>query len=160
MSTSISLSKSMSGRVACLALTLALLVLTKSDILAPWSELNIQDSWSYRSQITHRMAFGAFWRTFHNDRKISPGWWGGRGVHAHPLTLQYSYHHVQSCSVRSSWVGRDTPCFICTNQCCGSMTFLCGFWIRGFMLLTNGSGFGSGPCCFRSWLTFNTPTKI
>jgi hypothetical protein len=31
--------------------------------------------------------------------------------------------------------------------------------IRGSMLLTNGSGFGSGPCCFRSSLTFNTPTK-
>jgi hypothetical protein len=31
--------------------------------------------------------------------------------------------------------------------------------IRGSMLLTKGSRFGSGPCCFRSSLTFNTPTK-
>ncbi len=35
--------------------------------------------------------------------KISPGWWG---VLAHPLSAYY--HHVQSLSVRSSWVGRYT----------------------------------------------------
>ncbi len=37
--------------------------------------------------------------------KISPGWWGW-GVHAHPLSAYY--HYVQSCSVRSCWVGRYT----------------------------------------------------
>ncbi len=32
-----------------------------------------------------------FWRTFHHDGKISPGWWreGGRGAWPHPFTLQY-----------------------------------------------------------------------
>ncbi len=32
------------------------------------------------------MATAAFWRTFHCDEKISPGWCGW-GVHAHPLSL-------------------------------------------------------------------------
>ncbi len=54
----------------------------------------------------HRVATAAFWRTFHHDGKISPGWWGW-GMHAHPLLIYY--HHVQSCSVRSSWEGGYTP---------------------------------------------------
>jgi hypothetical protein len=32
----------------------------------------------------HRVATAAFWRTFSNGGKISPGWLGW-GVHAHPL---------------------------------------------------------------------------
>ncbi len=60
----------------------------------------------WRPQSTHRVAIADFWRTFHHDGKISPGWWGW-GVHAHPLSA-YWYHHVQSCSVRSCWVGRYT----------------------------------------------------
>ncbi len=32
----------------------------------------------------HRVAPAAFWRTLHHDGKISPGWWGGGGLHAHP----------------------------------------------------------------------------
>ncbi len=35
----------------------------------------------------HRVATATFWRTFHYDGKISPGWWGGGGLHAHPLSL-------------------------------------------------------------------------
>ncbi len=53
----------------------------------------------------HRVATPAFWRTFHHEGKISPGWWGW-GVHAHPLSL-----HLPSpvkFSVLSSWVGRYT----------------------------------------------------
>ncbi len=39
-----------------------------------------------RPQSTQRVATAAFWRTFHHDGKISPGWWGW-GVLAHPLPL-------------------------------------------------------------------------
>ncbi len=34
----------------------------------------------------HRVAPATFWRTFHHDGKIGPGWWGW-GMHAHPLSL-------------------------------------------------------------------------
>ncbi len=37
-------------------------------------------------QSTHRVAVTGFWRTFHHDGKISPGWWGC-GVNAHPISL-------------------------------------------------------------------------
>ncbi len=43
---------------------------------------------------------GRFLHTFNHD-KISTDWWGWGG---HSI-----YHHVQSCSVRSSWEGRYTP---------------------------------------------------
>jgi hypothetical protein len=33
------------------------------------------------------------------------------GGEAHPPPFQYIYHHVQSCSVRSSWEGRYIPTF-------------------------------------------------
>ncbi len=49
-----------------------------------------------------------FWRTFHHDGNICPGWWGGGGACPLPTPFYYSYHHTQSCSVRSSWVGRYT----------------------------------------------------
>jgi hypothetical protein len=41
---------------------------------------------SLSSQSTHRVATVTFWRTFHHDGKISPGWWGW-GVQAHLLSL-------------------------------------------------------------------------
>ncbi len=34
----------------------------------------------------HRVATDTFWRAFHHDGKISPGWYGC-GMHAHPLSL-------------------------------------------------------------------------
>ncbi len=34
----------------------------------------------------HRVATASFWRTFHHEDKISPGWWGW-GVRAHPFSL-------------------------------------------------------------------------
>ncbi len=40
----------------------------------------------YIPHSSHRVATAAFWRTFHHDGKISPGWWRW-GVHAHPLSL-------------------------------------------------------------------------
>ncbi len=51
----------------------------------------------------HRVAMATIWRTFHHDGKIRPAWWVW-GVHPRPLSR--IYHHVQSCSVRSSWEGR------------------------------------------------------
>jgi hypothetical protein len=56
--------------------------------------------------LVHRMAIVTFWRIFHHDGKICPDWleWG---VHTHPLS-PYPYHHVQSCSVRSSGKGSCT----------------------------------------------------
>jgi hypothetical protein len=41
---------------------------------------------------------GPFWRTFHHDGKISPGWWGrGGGLHTStPNLFHYIHHHVQS----------------------------------------------------------------
>ncbi len=52
-----------------------------------------------------RVATAAFWRTFHYEGKISPGWcgWG-----CTPIPFHYIYHHQYSCSVCSSWVGRHT----------------------------------------------------
>ncbi len=60
----------------------------------------------------HRVATATSWHTFHHDGKISLGWWGW-GVHAHlPTPLHSVYHHVQSCSVRTSWEGRYTHLFL------------------------------------------------
>ncbi len=55
----------------------------------------------------HRVATAAFWRTFSDEGKIIPGWWGW-GVHAHPLSLHLPSPVKLQCSVRSSWVGRHT----------------------------------------------------
>ncbi len=61
------------------------------------------------AQVVHRVhtrvAKAAFCRT-HHQGKISPGRWGW-GCTAAPF--HYIYHHVQSCSVRSSWEVRYTP---------------------------------------------------
>ena len=32
-----------------------------------------------------RVATAAFWRTFHHEGKISPGWWGGGGARPPPF---------------------------------------------------------------------------
>jgi hypothetical protein len=55
--------------------------------------------------LTHGVATTAFWRTFRHDGKISAGWCGGGCT---PIPFHSIYHHIQSCSVRSSWVGRYT----------------------------------------------------
>ncbi len=34
----------------------------------------------------HRVATATFWRTFHHDGKISPGWWGVWGARSPPFT--------------------------------------------------------------------------
>ncbi len=38
-------------------------------------------------QSTHRVVTAAFWRIFHHDGKIIPGWWGWWRIHALPLSL-------------------------------------------------------------------------
>ncbi len=63
----------------------------------------------------HRVATAAFWRTFSDEGKISPGWWGW-GVHAHPLSLHLPSPVKLQCTLQLSrqihW-----PCFISTNLC-------------------------------------------
>ncbi len=59
------------------------------------------------TEYTHRVAMVTFWRTFHHDEKISPAWWG-----CTPTSFHCIYHHVQSCSVRSSWETDTLPLFL------------------------------------------------
>ncbi len=63
----------------------------------------------------HRVATAAFWRTFSDEGKICPGWWGW-GVHAHPLLLNLPSPLKLECTLQLSgqihW-----PCFISTNMC-------------------------------------------
>ncbi len=63
----------------------------------------------------HRVTTAAFWRTFSDEGKISPGWWGW-GVHAHPLSLHLPSPVKLQCTLQLSgqihW-----PCFISTNIC-------------------------------------------
>ncbi len=63
----------------------------------------------------HRVATAAFWRTFSDEGKISPGWWGW-GVHAHPLSLHLPSPVKLQCTLQLSgqihW-----PCFISINIC-------------------------------------------
>ncbi len=62
----------------------------------------------YAPQSTHRVTIADFWRSFHHDGKSAQageGWW----VHCTPTPFHSIYHHLQSCSVRSSWEGRHTP---------------------------------------------------
>jgi hypothetical protein len=66
-------------------------------------------------ELQARVATAAFWRTFSDEGKISPGWWGW-GVHAHPLSL-----HLPS-PVKLQWTLQLSgqihwPCFISTNIC-------------------------------------------
>ncbi len=88
------------------------------DICSPLPEWTSQSNdWYWAPQSTHRLATATFWRTFHHDGKISPGWWGW-GVHAHPLSLYLPSRPKLQYTVRSSWEGRYTPpissLFLCT----------------------------------------------
>jgi hypothetical protein len=53
----------------------------------------------------NRVATAAFWRTFSHEGKISLA---GEGGGCTPTPFYDIYHHQESCSVRSSWVGRHT----------------------------------------------------
>ncbi len=48
-----------------------------------------------------RVVTAAFWRTFHLEGKISPGWWGW-GVHVHPLSLHLPSPVKLQCSLQLS----------------------------------------------------------
>jgi hypothetical protein len=60
-----------------------------------------------KSQITRRVATAAFWRTFHHDGKISPGWWGGGVYMPIPFPI-FTITYKAAVNVRSSWMGRYT----------------------------------------------------
>ncbi len=62
---------------------------------APWV-----DPFTHR---LHRVATAAFWRTFHHEGKIIPGWWGGGEVHAHPLSLHLSSLVKLQCTLQLGW---------------------------------------------------------
>jgi hypothetical protein len=49
----------------------------------------------------HRVATAAFWRTFSDEGKISPGWWGW-GVHAHPFSLHLPSPVKLQCTLQLS----------------------------------------------------------
>ncbi len=55
----------------------------------------------------HRVATADFWRTF-RTWKNQP--WLVRVGDARPPPFTLIFYHVQSCNIRSSWVGRHTPC--------------------------------------------------
>ncbi len=47
---------------------------------------SVNSVWVYIPQSIHRVAMTDFWRSFHHEGIINPGWWGW-GSHAHPLSL-------------------------------------------------------------------------
>ncbi len=49
----------------------------------------------------HRVVTAAFWRTFHHEGKIRPGW-RGWGVHAHPLSLNLPSPVKLQCTLKLS----------------------------------------------------------
>ncbi len=56
----------------------------------------------YRSvHRVHRVVTAAFWRTFHHEGNISPGWWGW-GVHAHLLSLHLPSPVKLQCTLQLS----------------------------------------------------------
>ncbi len=76
----------------------------------------------HRVESTHRVATAAFWRTFHHDGKISPGW-RGRGVYAHPLSLNLPSGTKLQCTLQLS--GQiHLPYFISTNIYSVSLTLI------------------------------------
>jgi hypothetical protein len=75
----------------------------------------------WRPKSTHRVAMAVFWRTFHDDGKISPGcleW----GVHAHPLPLYLPSRTVYAPPEREDSL---SPIFFIS-------TALCTLWWRLF----------------------------
>ncbi len=55
----------------------------------------------YFHLIDHRVATAAFWRTFSDEGKIGPGWWGW-GVHAHPILLHLPSPVKLQCTLQLS----------------------------------------------------------
>jgi hypothetical protein len=60
--------------------------------------------------------------SLHNyDEKFSPAWWGGGGCS--PTRIHFIYHHVKSCSARSSWQGKIPTLFFYSTP-------ICTLWVR------------------------------
>ncbi len=74
-----------------------------TDHLCPLWSNNIFGNFPQNHRV-HGVATATFWRTFHHDGNISPVWWGGGGVHAHPLLL-----YLPSRTKKLWWEGRYTP---------------------------------------------------
>jgi hypothetical protein len=62
----------------------------------------------YSLHRVHRVVTAAFWRTFHHEGKISPGWWGWRGGH---LPLPVKLQCTLQLSGQIHW-----PCFISSKN--------------------------------------------
>jgi hypothetical protein len=77
----------------------------------------------------HRVVTAAFWRTFHHEGKIRPGWWG-LGVHAHPLSLHLPSPVKLQCTLKLSgqtlfhlYPYMYSVVSMCTPRlCCGGRT--------------------------------------
>jgi hypothetical protein len=75
-----------------------------------WNEM----TWR-RAVSKHRVATAAFWRIFHHDGKISPGW-RGWGAYAHPFSLHLTSRTKLHCALKLSRQ-INSPYFISTNIC-------------------------------------------
>ncbi len=81
-----------------------------------------------------------FWRTFHDDGKIIPAWWGWGCT---PSPFHSIYHHEQSCGVCSSWGGRYQGvikrCRLSwlTNSALLNESKCGGIWGRGYGVQAN-----------------------
>ncbi len=64
-----------------------------------------EGGWEHR---VHRVATAAFWRTFSDEGKIGPGWWGW-GVHAHPLLLHLPSLVKLQCTLQLSGQTNTNP---------------------------------------------------
>jgi hypothetical protein len=69
----------------------------------------------------HIVAMATFWRTFHQDGKISPGWWSWGGSHPPPFTHLPSRTKVVVYAF--SWADRYTPLIYTLHLCvlCGGI---------------------------------------
>ncbi len=106
----------------------------------------------YEYRLSTQSGNDPFWRTFHHGWKNQPRLVrlvGGRT----PSPFHYTYHHVQSCGVCSSWEGRHTPPIstlpLYTYVLCGweiKLSLYCG-WVTeyeicnlaDFWMLNHGS---------------------
>ena len=87
---------------------------SKSSVFLP-CHFRIDNKKLIPTHRVHRVATAAFWRTFHHEGKISPGWWGW-GVHAHPLSLHLLSPVKLQCTLQLSGQIHE-PCFISTKIC-------------------------------------------
>jgi hypothetical protein len=73
-----------------------------------------------KPQSTHRVVLSTFWRAFHHDGKINPGWCGW-GVHAHPLLLYLKSRTKLQCMLQLSRQIHSTYFY---------STSICTLWLK------------------------------